>query len=111
MAKTFENPPQEFIPVIQEHFKKYLGDVLALGKLAEKMLALKKSEKKEEEVTNLEDNRLLWKFYIPDNPSTGFLQPLVQTVLPKFESLASHTTGGPTNTSEQTPTASSSNKL
>lgn len=91
MAKIYENPPPEFAPVIRQHFARYSSEVILLAQHCARILRIKRTNSKPTESEESEEiqsgRKVLQKFFIPENPSIGFLQPLVQTVLPKFQAL------------------------
>jgi len=101
MARVYENPPPEFQEVIHQYFHFAVKDILSLKSICSYLVAHKGYSVNGNEEQTLGDNdkqiamntdgttqQLFSKFFIPPNPSLGLLQPLITTVLPKFESLS-----------------------
>jgi len=79
MLQNYENPPPEFRNVIHQHFKENCHEVILLAQACEAIQ--NDSENKDQ----LSFKAIREKYNLHDNPSKGFLQPIVHDLKSKFE--------------------------
>jgi len=81
MLQNYHNPPVEFRNVIQQHFIEHCQEVILLAQACEAL-------QNDDENKDQEDfKRVREKYNLHDNPSKGFLQPIIHDIKPKFESI------------------------
>eukprot|EP01125_Pyxidicula_operculata_P015047 TRINITY_DN5085_c0_g1_i3.p1 TRINITY_DN5085_c0_g1~~TRINITY_DN5085_c0_g1_i3.p1 ORF type:complete len:872 (-),score=193.21 TRINITY_DN5085_c0_g1_i3:184-2799(-) len=82
--QIYSTPPPEFKDVVTKHFREKLHEFIKLTEICELILNNKEKEVNE----NPEYKKIKELFCLHDDPSKGFLQPIVHSLKPKLENIA-----------------------